>query len=159
MEAATKRRQHTRGKGRFGAENAELKNTALKRRDRCSMSRCMSYCNYPSLHSAIRMRIRGSETHTAGQARGGGGVGGRLEFHGSDLSPACREDVWTAEEGKWDTMPISCSTKPQPEWLSSDIRFDVFSSILLISAISPVKNESWYFAASNLRKKHAQSRF
>lgn len=141
MEAATKRRQHTREKGSFAAENAELKNTALKRRDGCSVSRCMSDCNYPSLYLAIRMRIRGSETHTAGQASGGaGGVrGGRLEFHGSDLSPACREDVWTAEEGKWDTMPISCSTKPQPEWLSSDIHFDVFSSILLISAILPWK--------------------
>lgn len=43
------------------------------------------------------MRIRGSETHTAGQASGGGC---RLGFHGSDLSPAGREDVWTAEEGK-----------------------------------------------------------
>lgn len=53
----------------------------------------MSDCNYPSLYLAIRMRIRGSETHTAGG-------GGRLGFHGSDLSPACREEVWTAEEGK-----------------------------------------------------------
>lgn len=87
---------HAGEEGRFGAENAELKNTALKRRDGCSARRCMSDRNYPSLYSAIRMRIRGSETHTAGQARGGG----RLEFHGSDLSPACREDVWTAEEGK-----------------------------------------------------------
>lgn len=89
------------GKRPFWGENAELKNTALKRRDGCSASRCMSDRNYPSLYSAIRMRIRGSETHTAGQASGGGeGGGGRLEFHGSDLSPACREDVWTAEEGK-----------------------------------------------------------
>lgn len=48
------------------------------------------------------MGIRGSETHTAGQARevGGGGVVGKLGFHRSDLSPACREEVWTAEEGK-----------------------------------------------------------
>lgn len=85
MEAATKRRQHTRGeKGRFGEENAELKNTALKRRDGCSTSRCMSDRNYPSLYSAIRMRIRGSETHTAGQASAVGGVGwgGGLSFMG-----------------------------------------------------------------------------
>lgn len=89
-------RQHTQGKRPFWP--AKLKNTALKRRDGCSASRCTSHCNYPSLYSAIRMRIRGSEAHTAGQAGEGGG--GWLEFHGSDLSPACREDVWTAEEGK-----------------------------------------------------------
>lgn len=42
MEAATERRQHTRGKGRFGcggAENAELKNSALKGRAGRSVSR------------------------------------------------------------------------------------------------------------------------
>ena len=52
------------GKGPFGGENAELKNTALKGRDGCSMTRCMTDCNYPSpFYLAIRMRIRGSETH------------------------------------------------------------------------------------------------
>lgn len=39
------------------------------------------------------MRIRGSETHTAGGGAGGGGAG--LGFMG-----VTREDVWTAEEGK-----------------------------------------------------------
>lgn len=53
-----------REKGPFGGENAELKNTALKRSNGCSMTRCMIDCNYPSpFYLAIRMRIRGSETH------------------------------------------------------------------------------------------------
>lgn len=77
-------------KGPFGRENAELKNTALKRRDRCSMTRCMTDCNYPSpFYLAIRMRIRGSETHCR---TGSGERGGRLEFYGSKVSLAYSED-------------------------------------------------------------------
>lgn len=59
----TKRRHHMWGKGPFGRENAELKNSPLKRRDGCSMTRSMSDCNYPSFYLAIRMRIRDSKTH------------------------------------------------------------------------------------------------
>lgn len=49
MGAMTKRRHHMqREKKRppFLARNAELKNTALKRRDGCSMTGCMTDCNY-----------------------------------------------------------------------------------------------------------------
>lgn len=79
----------------FGRENAELKNTPLKRGGGgwwgvvgvcgCSMSRCMTDCNYASpFYLAIRMRIRGSETQCGQAAKGA--RGGRLEFYGREVS-------------------------------------------------------------------------
>lgn len=43
-----KKASHAEEKKRppFLARNAELKNTALKRRDGCSMTGCMTDCNY-----------------------------------------------------------------------------------------------------------------
>lgn len=60
-----KKASHAEGKKRppFLARNAELKNTALKRRDGCSMTGCMTVIMLSPFYLAIRMRIRGSETH------------------------------------------------------------------------------------------------
>ena len=59
-----KKASHAGKKNPFGREYAELKITALKRRDGCSMTGCMTDCNYACpFHLTIRMRIRGSKTH------------------------------------------------------------------------------------------------
>lgn len=56
MGAVTKRRHHKRQeegkrkkkKSAFGRENAKLRNTAVKEKDGCSMTGCMTGCNYAS---------------------------------------------------------------------------------------------------------------
>ena len=153
MGAVTKRRHHMRGKAPFGQENAELKNTPLKRRDGCSVSRCITDCNYTSLfYLAIRMRIIGSGTCCW---TGSGGRERRETWISWEWSVSCTR--WGRLNcrggGVRHDVHFHVFTKPQPSKLSSDIQSEDFSTVSSSLLHRKQKNGTQHMAASNFKRR------